>query len=98
MTTKISVDAYEAAERHLLLDRAHKVWRRHAITFAVALGLIVLVELGWGGTSWLVYSCLACGQSWSASTTEAGYDTATSGFASNKAGSSGTPADRTSSA
>jgi hypothetical protein len=58
MVTKISVDAYEAAERHLLLDHAHKVWRRHAITFALAVALIALVEVGWGGTSWLVYFVL----------------------------------------
>jgi fatty acid desaturase len=58
MTTKISVDAYEAAERDLLLERARRVWRRHAVTFALAVGLIALVELGWGATSWFVYFVL----------------------------------------
>jgi hypothetical protein len=58
MTTKISVDAYEAAERDLLLDRARKVWRRHAVTFALAAGLIALVELRWGA-SWFAYFVLA---------------------------------------
>jgi fatty acid desaturase len=55
MTTNISVDAYEAAERDLLLARARKAWRRHAVTFAVAVGFIAFVELRWGGVSWLVY-------------------------------------------
>jgi hypothetical protein len=59
MKTKISVDAYEAAERDLLLARARKVWRRHAITFVLAVGFIALVEFRWGGTSWLVYLVLA---------------------------------------
>lgn len=53
--TTISVDAYEAAERDLLLARARKVWRLHAVSFGVAVAALVLVELRWGGTSWLVY-------------------------------------------
>lgn len=55
----ISIEAYEAAERDLLLARARKVWRRHAVIFALAVGLLALVELRWGGTSWLVYFVLA---------------------------------------
>jgi hypothetical protein len=57
MRKPISVDAYEAAERDLLLAGARKAWRRHAITFACALGLIALVELRWG-VPWLVYVLL----------------------------------------
>ena len=59
MNTTISVDAYEAAERDLVLSRARKVWRRHAITFALAACLVTLVELRSGGTSWVVYLVLA---------------------------------------
>jgi 2TM domain len=58
MTTKISVDAYEAAERDVLIQRARKLWRRHAVTFALAVGLIALVQLGRGGTSWFVWFVL----------------------------------------
>lgn len=59
MTTKISVDAYEAAERDFLLARARNVWRRHAVSFAVAVGLLALVELLGSGASWVVYFVLA---------------------------------------
>ena len=57
--TRITVEAYEVAERELLLARARKVWCRHALTFAVAVGLTVFAELSWGGVSWLVYFVLA---------------------------------------
>lgn len=59
MRTTISVDAYEAAERDFLIARARKVWRRHAVTFAVAVGSVTLVELRAGGTPWLVFFALA---------------------------------------
>jgi hypothetical protein len=58
MTTKISVDAYEAAERDLLLADARKAWRRHAVTFAFAVGVTALAEIRWGGVPWLVYFLL----------------------------------------
>jgi hypothetical protein len=58
MRTKISVDAYEAAERDLILTGARKAWRRHALTFALALVATVLVEVRWGSVSWLVYFLL----------------------------------------
>jgi hypothetical protein len=59
MSTRITIEDYEAAERDLLLARARTVWRRHASTFAVAVGLTAFAELRWGGTSWLVYFVLA---------------------------------------
>lgn len=57
--TKISVEAYEAAERELLLTRARRTWRRHAVTFALALGVAVLAGVLWGGPAWFVYLALA---------------------------------------
>jgi hypothetical protein len=59
MKTKISVDAYEAAERDVLLAHARKIWRLHAVAFGLAVGALILVELRSGGTSWLVYFVLA---------------------------------------
>jgi hypothetical protein len=59
MRAKISVDAYEAAERDLVLAHARKVWRLHAVTFSVALGALVLAVLRSGGASWLVYFVMA---------------------------------------
>ena len=47
--TRISIEAYEAAERELLLTRACRTWRRHAVTFALALGVTVLAGVLWGG-------------------------------------------------
>jgi hypothetical protein len=58
MRAKISVDAYEAAERDLVLAGARKAWRRHAVTFALAVGVIALVEVRWGGVPTLVYFLL----------------------------------------
>jgi hypothetical protein len=59
MRTEISVDAYEAAERDLLLAHARKIWRRHATTFALVVGGLILFELRSDGASWLVYLALA---------------------------------------
>lgn len=58
MRAKISVDAYEKAERDPLLASARKAWRRHAVTFALAAGVTALVEVNWTDVSWLVYFLL----------------------------------------
>jgi hypothetical protein len=55
----ISVDAYEAAEREMLLARARRIWRRHAMAFSIAVGTLVLVEVRLGGASWFAYLVLS---------------------------------------
>lgn len=55
MKARISVNDYEAAERDLFLAHARRVWRRHALVFAVALLALILVAIGPGGVSWLAY-------------------------------------------
>jgi hypothetical protein len=58
MRTKVSVDAYEAAERDFLLGRARKHWRLHAVAFGLTVAALVLIELR-TDASWLAYFALA---------------------------------------
>ncbi len=59
MNDRISVNDYEAAERDLFLAHARTIWRRHALVFAAALLAVILVAVGPGGISWLVYLVVA---------------------------------------
>lgn len=55
MNAKISVDAYEAAERDLFVAQARRIWRRHATVFTVALVALVVTEVRSGSVSWFGY-------------------------------------------
>ena len=55
MRAKISMDAYEAAERDLFVAHARRIWRRHASVFTVALLALVVTEVQLGSVSWLGY-------------------------------------------
>jgi fatty acid desaturase len=53
MNARISLNDYEAVERDLFVARARTIWRRHALVFAAAISLWILVALGLGGFTWL---------------------------------------------
>lgn len=55
MRAAITIDAYETAERELLLARARRVLRRHAVALATAAVVLVLGELFLDGAPWLAY-------------------------------------------
>lgn len=59
MRTKISVDAYEQAERELLLARARRAWHLHAVALGTAVAALILIELRAGGAPWLFYLVLS---------------------------------------
>ena len=54
MKAGITLDAYETAERELLLAHARKVLRRHAVALATVVVVLVLAEFVAGG-HWLAY-------------------------------------------
>jgi 4-hydroxybenzoate polyprenyltransferase len=55
MKAAVTLDAYESAERELLLAHARKVLHRNAIAFATVVALLVLGELVFNGAPWFVY-------------------------------------------
>jgi 4-hydroxybenzoate polyprenyltransferase len=55
MRAEVTLDAYEIAERELLLTHARRVLRRNAIALAIAAVLLVVGELVVGGAHWLAY-------------------------------------------
>ncbi len=55
MRAAITLDAYEIAERELLLAHARRVLHRNAIALATVLALLVLAEFFVGGAHWLAY-------------------------------------------
>jgi predicted tellurium resistance membrane protein TerC len=55
MRAAITLNAYETAERELLLTHARRVLRRNAIALAIAAVLLVVGELVAGGAHWLAY-------------------------------------------
>jgi hypothetical protein len=59
MKAPITLDAYETAERELLLARARKILRRHAVALATAAVVLVLDELVLDGAPWLAYLAVA---------------------------------------
>ena len=59
MRAAITLNAYETAERELLLAHARKVWHRHTAAVATVAAALVLGELVSAGTPWLVYLAVA---------------------------------------
>lgn len=57
-TSSISLEDYEAAERELLLMRARKIWRGHAVVFVVVAATFAYLEKGTGGDIWWPYVIL----------------------------------------
>jgi 4-hydroxybenzoate polyprenyltransferase len=55
MKAEITLDAYESAERELLLAHARRVLHRNAIALAIAAVLLVVGELVAGRAHWLAY-------------------------------------------
>jgi hypothetical protein len=55
MRAAITLNAYETAERELLLAHARKVWHRHAAAVATVAAALVLGELVSAGAPWLAY-------------------------------------------
>jgi hypothetical protein len=55
MKAVVTLDAYESAERELLLTHARRTLRRNAIALAIAAVLLVVGELVAGGAHWLAY-------------------------------------------
>ena len=55
MKAVITLDAYESAERELLLAKARKVLRRQAVALAAVVGVLVIGELVFSGSPWFVY-------------------------------------------
>lgn len=54
MRAVITLDAYESAERELLLAHARKIVLRHAVALAAVVVVLVLAEFVSGG-HWLAY-------------------------------------------
>jgi hypothetical protein len=55
MRAAITLNAYETAERELLLAHARKVWHRHAAALATVAAALVLGEFVSVGAPWLAY-------------------------------------------
>jgi hypothetical protein len=54
MRSTITVEAFEAAERELVTTHARKLWRIHAVFYALAIAAIVLLSL-FVTVAWFVY-------------------------------------------
>jgi hypothetical protein len=55
MRAAITLDAYETAERELLLARARRVLHRNAVALTTAVAVLVLGELVADGAPWPAY-------------------------------------------
>jgi hypothetical protein len=55
MKAAITLDAYESAERELVLAHARRVLHRNAIALAIVVAVLVLGELVADGAPWLAY-------------------------------------------
>lgn len=55
MRAEVTLDAYETAERELLLAHARTVLRRNASALAAVVVVLVLGELVFTGAPWFVY-------------------------------------------
>jgi len=59
MRAVITLDAYESAERELLLAHARRVLRRHAVGLSAVVVSLVAFELLSDGAPWVIYLALS---------------------------------------
>lgn len=59
MRAPITLDAYESAERELVLAQARRALRRHAVTLATLVAALVGFEFLSDGAPWVVYLALS---------------------------------------